>query len=150
MISPKVLYVSCAFLMSPAAKDRTDAAYLKKRKLPANAPMIASPPPVVQMPLPVPMPVLSSQTQETAGRDFLLLVTAAAAANAVSQQSQQQAQQPPPGLPPAGSLCQGGRSSVVALAGLHLYRCFNCRVVLLKPLRCSGCMSAAYCSKVYQ
>ena len=34
------------------------------------------------------------------------------------------------------------------LRGIHLYRCWNCKVALLKPLQCGSCLTAAYCSKV--
>eukprot|EP01114_Cavostelium_apophysatum_P024218 TRINITY_DN9419_c0_g1_i1.p1 TRINITY_DN9419_c0_g1~~TRINITY_DN9419_c0_g1_i1.p1 ORF type:complete len:545 (+),score=66.26 TRINITY_DN9419_c0_g1_i1:419-2053(+) len=34
--------------------------------------------------------------------------------------------------------------------GLHLYRCWNCKRPLLKPLLCSRCLGAVYCSKVCQ
>jgi hypothetical protein len=34
------------------------------------------------------------------------------------------------------------------LVGLHLYRCCQCRVVLIRPLLCAQCRSVIYCSKV--
>jgi hypothetical protein len=34
--------------------------------------------------------------------------------------------------------------------GLHLYRCWQCKRVLLKPLQCANCMLVAYCSKECQ
>eukprot|EP01105_Mastigella_eilhardi_P002552 TRINITY_DN1318_c0_g1_i2.p1 TRINITY_DN1318_c0_g1~~TRINITY_DN1318_c0_g1_i2.p1 ORF type:complete len:324 (-),score=74.86 TRINITY_DN1318_c0_g1_i2:170-1141(-) len=44
-------------------------------------------------------------------------------------------------------LQQGGRGHARCFAGFHLYRCWQCHMVLLKPLRCHSCMAAVYCSK---
>eukprot|EP01117_Protostelium_nocturnum_P013735 TRINITY_DN5159_c0_g1_i1.p1 TRINITY_DN5159_c0_g1~~TRINITY_DN5159_c0_g1_i1.p1 ORF type:complete len:630 (+),score=148.94 TRINITY_DN5159_c0_g1_i1:144-2033(+) len=38
-------------------------------------------------------------------------------------------------------------SPVETMCGFHLYRCKSCSRPLLKPLQCSRCRSAAYCSK---
>eukprot|EP01112_Ceratiomyxa_fruticulosa_P011072 TRINITY_DN2979_c0_g1_i1.p1 TRINITY_DN2979_c0_g1~~TRINITY_DN2979_c0_g1_i1.p1 ORF type:complete len:684 (+),score=109.95 TRINITY_DN2979_c0_g1_i1:105-2156(+) len=36
------------------------------------------------------------------------------------------------------------------LVGLHLYRCWQCQRILLKPLECSACKSVVYCSRECQ
>jgi len=41
-----------------------------------------------------------------------------------------------------------GAKEVEELYGLHLYVCYNCKRVLIKPLQCGGCKCAAYCSRV--
>jgi hypothetical protein len=41
-----------------------------------------------------------------------------------------------------------GSTDTDSLVGLHLYVCFNCKRVLIKPLQCGGCKCAAYCSRV--
>ena len=37
---------------------------------------------------------------------------------------------------------------VYGYTGLHLYRCWQCNRVLLKPLQCGQCKSVAYCRYV--
>jgi hypothetical protein len=49
---------------------------------------------------------------------------------------------------PSSSLFLHGEGDQSKLCGLHLYRCWNCRKVLLKPLQCARCRSVVYCSKV--
>ena len=49
-------------------------------------------------------------------------------------------------LPPSPSPTSGPAD---VLMGMHLYRCFQCKQTLLRPLVCGRCMGAAYCSKVY-
>jgi hypothetical protein len=48
------------------------------------------------------------------------------------------------------SLLKGGEAHMEKLYGLHLYRCWVCRRVLLKPLQCAQCLSVTYCSKECQ
>lgn len=38
--------------------------------------------------------------------------------------------------------------SVTTLCGTHMYRCWHCQRPLLKPLLCSRCRGAVYCSRV--
>ncbi len=43
-----------------------------------------------------------------------------------------------------------GEGTAEQFYGLHLYRCWYCKRVLLKPLQCGQCQSIAYCSKECQ
>ena len=40
------------------------------------------------------------------------------------------------------------KNTAELFCGLHLYRCWACKRVLLKPLLCSKCKSVVYCSRV--
>ncbi|ELR23589.1 MYND finger domain containing protein [Acanthamoeba castellanii str. Neff] len=43
-----------------------------------------------------------------------------------------------------------GSGNIDAFFGMHLYRCWNCKRTLLKPLQCSRCQSVVYCSRTCQ
>lgn len=49
---------------------------------------------------------------------------------------------------PPEIICQEGKDSMDLFYGFHLYRCGYCQRLLLKPLQCSGCKGAVYCSRV--
>eukprot|EP01097_Dermamoeba_algensis_P008921 TRINITY_DN6139_c0_g1_i1.p1 TRINITY_DN6139_c0_g1~~TRINITY_DN6139_c0_g1_i1.p1 ORF type:complete len:605 (-),score=101.64 TRINITY_DN6139_c0_g1_i1:324-2138(-) len=43
-----------------------------------------------------------------------------------------------------------GTGDIESFYCLHLYKCWYCNQVLLKPLQCSGCLCVVYCSKACQ
>lgn len=49
-------------------------------------------------------------------------------------------------LPAAGPHPEPLMGDVDQVSGIHLHRCWHCRMVLLKPLLCGRCKSAVYCS----
>ena len=44
-----------------------------------------------------------------------------------------------------GGIIISAANRVYGYAGMHLYRCWQCRRVLLKPLQCGKCKSVVYC-----
>lgn len=49
-----------------------------------------------------------------------------------------------------GAIIISAANTVYGYTGMHLYRCWQCRRVLLKPLQCGKCKSVAYCSELCQ
>jgi len=47
-------------------------------------------------------------------------------------------------------LGSSGSGNIDAFFGMHLYRCWGCRRILLKPLQCSQCQSVVYCGRTCQ
>jgi len=42
------------------------------------------------------------------------------------------------------------KTTVEIFCGLHLYRCWGCKRVLLKPLQCAKCKAVVYCGRTCQ